>query len=77
METPTCSSCPFWDRIDYPKGCNQGSCRRYPPRPMLEPDDDHFDSRTTYTLWLKTDGADWCGEHPDLMKWWNDLGNEP
>ncbi|HSR67378.1 MAG TPA: hypothetical protein VLU25_05505 [Acidobacteriota bacterium] len=55
-----CSNCRFWHRIARTRmGALQGECRIHPPAVYPGPE---FQA-DRLTLWPRTDGSDWCGEH--------------
>ena len=75
MDRPTCGTCPFWDKLNYPApdgsfgweaGYHPGICRRSPavfvgvPAPGEECN--HFAPEEWSQPW--TQEKDWCGEHP-------------
>lgn len=61
MADATCKTCPFYGPFPANDGA-LGTCRRYPPRPMMtESGGDHpeltHENAETAASW-------WCGEHP-------------
>ena len=57
MDRPTCATCAYWHRHQYPEGQTaRGDCCRRPPRPQEI-------NGTVLPLYVPTDCHDWCGEH--------------
>ena len=56
-ETPTCTSCRFYDQT-------YGRCRAHPPRvvalPQAHEDREWIDAET---VWPVVSESDWCGHH--------------
>jgi hypothetical protein len=60
MTRPTCETCVFWDKPEYPVPFRPQPCRRYPPY-----DGAQWGKAAGYCrpVWPLTFSEDWCGEH--------------
>jgi hypothetical protein len=57
--TNTCATCRWWEPISDLDGViRDGECRRYAPRPILQP---NVTRRRAF--YAETLPEDWCGEH--------------
>lgn len=53
-EAQSCVNCIYWYLL---KLDGEGVCRRYPPKTLIDPEDN-----TTFHIFPRIEGVNWCGE---------------